>query len=88
MSSEEAIIEAEKYLLNPPKEWKLPSTFYGLEEVPEGNISVFLSKKSGFWNELFNRMKWEVEIKVSGMAPTVMIDAHTGDFITIYGPLN
>ena len=88
ISSDEALIYAEKYLLSPPEEWGISFSFIGLEEVPEENIHVYLSQKHGFWNELFNRMQWEVTIKSSEMEPTVVIDAYTGDFIDLFGPFN
>ena len=59
-----------------------------LKEISIENISVFLNQKSGYWNELTNRKQWEVTIKYNGSEPTVIIDAYTGEFIDLYGPLN
>lgn len=58
-------------------------SFNGLEGVPNENISVNLSHKHVFWNELFNRMQWGVTIKSPKMGPTVVLDALSGDFIFI-----
>ncbi|MEG0383108.1 hypothetical protein [Solibacillus cecembensis] len=85
ISSDVALINAEKYLLNPPEEWGVSIYFNGLEGIPEEYIRVNLSQKHGFWNELLNRMQWEVTIKSPKMGATVMIDAHTGDFINLIG---
>lgn len=32
--------------------------------------------------------EWEVTIKYNGIEPTIVMDAYTGSFIDIYGPLN
>ena len=60
-------------------------SFNGLEGVPNENISVNLSHKHVFWNELFNRMQWEVTIESPEMNATLVIDAHSGNFIGIFG---
>ncbi|MFF2755743.1 hypothetical protein ACFVR1_18780 [Psychrobacillus sp. NPDC058041] len=88
ISTGEAIHNAEKYLLNPPEEWKNSISFNGLEEIPPENISVNLTSKQGYWNQITNKMKWEVTIKYDGQAPTIEMDAYTGEFINLYGPLN
>ncbi len=56
--------------------------------VPIENISATLNQKSGVWNQLTNRMQSEVTIKYNGIEPTIVMDAYTGSFIDIYGPLN
>lgn len=84
LSSNEAIINVEQYLLNPAEEWGRIS-FDGLEEIPEENIQAHLFPKPGFLNELFNKMQWEITIKSSEMHVTVIIDGHNGDFIGIFG---
>ena len=85
LSSDAALIYAENYLLKPNEEdWGMGS-FIGLEGIPEENISVNLSQKSGFWNELLNRMQWEVSIKSPEMNSTIVLDAHTGKFIGFFG---
>ena len=63
MSTEEATISAEKHLQNPPKEWGKSIPYVDLEEIPIESVSVLLSKKNGFWNELTNRKQWEVTVK-------------------------
>lgn len=87
LSTDAALIHAEKGLFNLPEEWVNSATqsFNGLEEIPEENIHVNLSQKRGFWNELFNRMQWEVTIKSPELNTTIVIDAHSGYFITLYG---
>lgn len=32
--------------------------------------------------------EWKVTIKYNGIEPTIVMDAYTGSFIDIYGPLN
>ena len=81
-------MHAEKYLLNPDEEEWGTVLFSGLEGISEENIRVNLSQKLGFWNELLNRMQWEVSIKLSEMDSTIVIDAHTGSFIGLYGAFN
>lgn len=88
ISTDVAINNAEKYLLNPPEEWRKSISFNGLEGIPAENISLNLTQKDGIWNELMNRMQWEVTIKSPEIEPTVVIDAHTGDFIDLFGPFN
>ncbi|MFZ0447522.1 MAG: PepSY domain-containing protein [Bacillus sp. (in: firmicutes)] len=88
MSTGDAIVSAEKHLQNPPKEWRKSTSNADLKEIPIANSSVFLNQKSGFWNELTNRKQWEVTIKYNGSEPTIVIDAYTGKFIDLYGPLN
>lgn len=83
-----AINNAEKYLLNPPEEWAKSISFNGLEEVPSENISVQLTQKRGYWNGITNKMNYEVTIKSSGQESTIVMDASTGEFINLYGPLN
>ena len=85
ISSQTALIQAENYLLNPQEEWGYSIIFNGLEDIPEENIRVNLSEQQGFWNELTNRMQWEVTIKAPENESTVIMDAHTGDFIEIIG---
>lgn len=87
LSADAALINAEKYLLHPSEEWGTIS-FNGLEEIPEENIRVNLSQKLGFWNKLFNRMQWEVTIKAPEMNATIVIDAHSGNFIDFVGAFN
>lgn len=88
MSTGEAIISAEKHLQNPPDEWRNLNLNVDLQGIQIENISAFLKQKKGFWNELTNRKQWEVTIKYNGIEPTVVIDAYTGEFIDLYGPLN
>ncbi|KQL34413.1 hypothetical protein [Psychrobacillus sp. FJAT-21963] len=88
ISTGEAINNAEKYLLNPPEEWKNAISFNGLDEISPENISVNLIPKQGYWNEITNKMKWEVTIKYTGQESTIVMDAYTGEFINLYGPLN
>lgn len=88
LSTEEAIISIEKHLQNPPKEWRKSISYVDLKEIPIGNISASLNQKNGFLNELTNRKQWEVTVKYNGIDTTVVIDAHTGEFIDLYGSLN
>ncbi|MFJ5791184.1 hypothetical protein ACIQXW_01620 [Lysinibacillus sp. NPDC097162] len=88
MSTVEAISSAERYLQKPPEEWSKSISYVDLNEIPIENIRATLNQKSGFWNQLTNRMQWEVTIKYNGIEPTIVMDAYTGSFIDIYGPLN
>lgn len=88
ISTGEAINNAEKYFLNPPVQWKNSISFSGLEEIPPENISVNLTSKQGYWNEITNKMKWEVTIKHTGQELTIVMDAYNGEFMELYGILN
>ena len=88
ISTGEAINNAEKYLLNPPEEWKNSISFNGLDEIPPENISIYLIQKHGYWNEITNKMQWEVTIKYNGQESTIVMDTYTGKFIKLYGPLS
>ena len=83
-----ALNNAEKYLLNPPEEWGNSISFNGLDELTDENINVYLRQKNGFWNELTNRMQWEVTINSSEISITVVMDGHTGKFIDLIGGFN
>ena len=88
ISTDVALNNAEKYLLNPPKEWSNSISFKGLEELTDENISMYLEQKQGLWNEITNRMQWEVTIKSSEIELTILMDAHTGKFIDFVGGFN
>lgn len=88
MSTSEAIASAEKHLQNPPNEWGKTFSSVDWNDTPLENVSATLSQKNNFWNNLTNKMNWEVTIKHNGQEPTVVIDAYTGKLIDIYGPVN
>ncbi|QUW22922.1 PepSY domain-containing protein [Sporosarcina sp. Marseille-Q4063] len=88
ISTEEAVINAEKHFENPPVEWKKSLSFSDLNEITPEIISVNLNQKQGFWNELTNKQQWEVQLEHNGTSPTFVLDAYTGKIIDIYGPLN
>ncbi len=88
MITGEAILQAEQHLQNPPKEWKNSISYIDLKEVPPENITASLKQKRGFWSEMLNKRQWEVTITYNGTQPTVIMDANTGEFIDLYGPLN
>jgi len=88
MSTAEAIVKAEDLLNNPPEEWEKLVSNVDLKEIPLEDINTSLNQKDGLWNRLTNKKQWEVTIKFSGTEPTVVMDANTGKFIDIYGPLN
>ena len=88
MSSGEAIISIEEYLKNPPQEWGNSMTPANLEDIPMESISAVLNRRTGFLNELTNRKQWEITVKYNGIEPTFVIDAHTGDFLDLYGPFS
>lgn len=85
ISTDVALVNAEKYLLNPPKVETNSISFLGLDELTEQNVSMSLMRKNGFWNKLTNRMQWEVTIKTSEIYTTVIMDAHTGKFMNFVG---
>ena len=86
MSNEEAIASAIHYLqdLEDEKSNSLEKTDWN--STPSENIRASLHQKSGFWNKLTNKMKWEVTLTYKKQYPVVVIDAYTGRLIGIYGP--
>ena len=85
ISTDVAIHNAEKYLLNPPEEWANAISFTGFEDE---NIHVHLAQKQGLWNELTNGMQWEVTIQSSELNATMIMDAHSGKVIDLIGAFN
>lgn len=87
LTTEEAIVQAYEYLLDPPKG-------YGDDMIPSKKleemwpISTRLTIKSGFFSEMMNCRVWEVTFRYEGKELSIIMDAITGEFITIYGPLN
>ena len=87
LTTEEAIVKAYEYLLDPPEG-------YGDDLIPNKDledmwpIHTRLSIKHGFFSEMVNRRSWEVTFRYEGKEPMVIMDAITGEFIMIYGPLN
>ncbi|MGG0669126.1 hypothetical protein [Sporosarcina koreensis] len=87
LTTEEAIVQAYEYLLDPPDG-------YGDDLIPTKEIEEMwptltrLSLKHGFYSEMVNRRSWEVTFEYDGKEPTVIIDAITGDLIMITGPMN
>jgi hypothetical protein len=88
MSSAEAIIKAQNHLNNLPKEWGESLSCVDLKEIPPEDIRTSLNQRDGLWNRLTNKKQWEVTINFNGTEPTVIMNAYTGKFIDIYGPLN
>ncbi|WP_313894266.1 hypothetical protein [Psychrobacillus sp.] len=88
MGTEEVVANLEKQLQHPPKEWEKSFSHFNVKEVSAENISLNLSPKKGFWNELTNRKQWEVNVKYNGLEATIVIDAYTGEYADLYGPLN
>lgn len=89
MTSGEALIQAVAYLQDLPEDYHESMRLHlQVEELQREDYFTSLNLKRGFLSELLNRRQWEVTIKYDGMEPTVVMDAITGKFITIYGPLN
>lgn len=74
MSTVEAISSVERYLQKPPEERSKSISYVDLNEIQLENISATLNQKSGFWNQLTNRMQWEVTIKYNGIEPKIVMD--------------
>ncbi|MDW0117547.1 PepSY domain-containing protein [Sporosarcina thermotolerans] len=84
LTTYEATKRAEEILKNPPEGWEKANLDVGLKVTPE-NIIANLIKREG---RFFNRYKWEITVIYNGKEPTVVIDAYSGKFIEIYGPLS
>ncbi|MCM3745692.1 hypothetical protein M3193_16310 [Sporosarcina luteola] len=87
LTTDEAIVQAYEYLLDPPEK-------YGDDLIPTKDleemwpINTRLMMKHGFYAEMVNRRAWEVTFRYDGKEPMVILDAITGEFIMIYGPMN
>lgn len=89
LTSGEAVLLAVDYLQNPPEEYgNHLESFQQIEDIQYELYRAQLLPKQGFVAELLNHRQWEVTIYYDGMEPTVVMDAITGEFLTIYGPLN
>ncbi|WP_239431556.1 PepSY domain-containing protein [Sporosarcina sp. ACRSL] len=55
-----------------------------MKVTPENIIANLIEREGRF----FNRYKWEITVIYNGKEPTVVIDAYSGKFIEIYGPLS
>ncbi|WP_025783467.1 hypothetical protein [Sporosarcina sp. D27] len=88
LETNQAIDQAKKHVVTPPEEWQ--ASFPKVEEqvIPWKVIRVELVKRQGFWNELMNKQKWEVTMEYERMQATIVLNAYTGEFMEIYGPLN
>ena len=88
LTSDEAIKYAEEYLQSPPPEWENSLTFVGFDENFGGDIELALIESNGSLNEIRNKKEWKITVIDIDMEVTVVMDAHTGGLIDIYGPLH
>lgn len=89
MTSGEAIAMAVEHLKNPPKQWNAAlSADLDLKKIPPEDISLTLSSMDGSLNKLMNKMQWNVSIRHNGNMHTISMNAYTGEFIDIHGPLH
>ncbi|WKA56549.1 hypothetical protein [Planococcus shixiaomingii] len=90
LSTEEAVVQAYEYLRNPPVQMymTIEPIQVELNEVPAENIRAVLNPQEGFLNQLINKQQWEVTINYQHAVPTVVLDATTGEFLELSGPLN
>lgn len=86
LTTQEAIVQAYKYLLGPPEGFRddlIPQK--DLEDMWPSHTR--LTMRHDFYSKMVNRRSWEVTFQYDGKEPTVIIDAITGEFIRISGPL-
>ncbi|MBD7908428.1 PepSY domain-containing protein [Sporosarcina gallistercoris] len=88
IETNQAIHQAKQYLVAPPEEWKVSFSKVEDEIVPWEVNRTELTKQQGFFWGLMNKRKWEVEFKYESQQVTVLLNAYTGEFVGIYGPLN
>ncbi|MGG0644554.1 hypothetical protein ABE021_11495 [Sporosarcina gallistercoris] len=88
LETNEAIDHAKKHLVTPPEEWKTSFPKEGEEIVSLKVNRTELTKHQGFWSGLMNKRKWEVVLEYESKQVTVVINAYTGEFVGMYGPLN
>lgn len=87
LTSDEAIKYAEKYLQSPLPEWENSLTFVGFDENFVGDIELALIESNGGLNKIRNKKEWEITVIDNAMEITVVMDAHSGELLDIYGPL-
>lgn len=87
LTSDEAIKYAEKYLQSPPPEWENSLTFVGFDENFGGDIKLALIESNGVLNKIRNKKEWEITVIDNAMEITVVMNAHSGELLDIYGPL-
>lgn len=87
LTTDEAIKYAEEYLQSPPPEWENSLTFVGFDENFGGDIELALIESNGNLNKIRNKKEWEITVIDNDMEVTVVMDAHSGDLLDIYGPL-
>lgn len=88
LETNQAIEEAKKHLVTPPEECQASFPKVTEQVFPWELKRVELVERKGFWSELMNERKWEITMEYEGRQATVVINAYTGEFIEIYGPLN
>lgn len=89
LTSGEALLLAVEYLQKPQEGYSDSLILRkDVMDLQHEDYRSSLTFKQGFFSELLNRRQWEVTIKYEGMELTIVLDAITGEFITIYGPLN
>lgn len=86
LDTKDAVLKAEMYLNNPPEHTYL--TPINVMELEGEQIHTQLHNQTGMFNQLFNRMQWEVTFQFVYQGPTVIIDAYNGKLIQIIGAMN
>ena len=88
LDTKDAVLIAEMYLNNPPEHTYIAPINVNVMELAGEHIQTQLYNQTGMFNQLFNRMQWEVTLQFEYRSSTVVIDAHNGKLIQIIGGLN
>ncbi|WP_236560902.1 PepSY domain-containing protein [Pontibacillus sp. HMF3514] len=89
LSTSGALIQAVKCLNDPPEDLGIRPMNIEVDTLTSEHISkTHLVKKIGLWNSMTNHREWEITLKINGKHPTVIVDAYTGECVSVYGPLS
>jgi|GEM_PF-2442412 len=88
LDTKDAVLKAEMYLNNPPEHTYIAPINVNVMELEGEQIHTQLHNQTGMFNQLFNRMQWEITFQFEYQGPTVIIDAHNGKLIQIIGAMN
>ncbi len=89
LSTSEAVIQTVKCLNDPPGDLGIQPMNIKVESLTSEHISkTHLVEKSGLWNNITNRREWEITLHFNGKHTTVIVDAYTGECVSVYGPLS
>lgn len=85
----DALKYTEEYLKSPPPEWENSTSFDefdGFHENYTGDIEAVLTGRNERLTKWLNKRQWEVTVRDNEFTVTVVLDAHDGTFLNMFGP--